>query len=99
MTADERRTADLMERDARARALAMSCVAAAADVLHVRLDQRTHDVTLLAAQLVVSRIYIEDAEIRALREERDRYRHLANEALNLVPPPCFVVMKEEEPTT
>lgn len=45
-----------------------------------------HDIARLATTILVSGIYINDAELVALKEERDRYKKLAEEGLMMMPP-------------
>lgn len=83
----------LRERDLRARMLADSCVAVAMQELRNEAPEEpyndarkfAHRVASLATAILVSGIYIGDEEIRALREERDRYKDLAERALLTTP--------------
>lgn len=43
------------------------------------------DVARLAAAILISGIYINDAELAAMREERDRYKKIAEDGLLLTP--------------
>jgi hypothetical protein len=69
--AELRKAMELHEKDARARSLAMSCVAYAMQeygpINPDRASQAAHDIAGLATGLLVSRIYLEDAEWRSTR--------------------------------
>lgn len=83
-TASELRKAmEVYEKNARARALAMSCVAYAMQeygpIDPERAERAAHDIASLAANLLVSRLYLEDSELRELKEENERLKKLAFE--------------------
>ena len=72
-------------KDARFHAIALSCVAAAlrdhGRVDPERADRAAHDIALAAVVLLLQRVYTEDAELAAMRIERDYYKKLAMEGL------------------
>jgi hypothetical protein len=78
------------EKDARMRMLAQACVAFAMQergpVDPERADRDAHDIASLAAHLLVSRIYVEDTELRQLKEENERLRDQIFEAARTTPP-------------
>lgn len=82
---------DLYRRDARFHALAMSVVMdvinefGPVDPENTRRD--VHEIAIRTAARMLARIYTEDAEIRALKEERDAYKKLAERAISLSPQP------------
>lgn len=49
-----------------------------------------HDIVKLTAVTVIKRLYDDDAELRALRAERDHYRKVAERALLTAPPRLMV---------
>lgn len=93
-TADIERAIKLRERDARARMMADSCVAMAMQELsdeapeepHSKARAYAHRVAQLATALLVSGIYIEDAELRALKEENERLKQFASDMAKTRPP-------------
>jgi hypothetical protein len=91
---DARRAQELFEKDARARALAMSCVAYAMkeygpiDPDHA--DRAAHDIASFAANLLISRLYIEDNELREQKELAERYKELAFKTAASSYPPRMV---------
>lgn len=79
--AELRKAMELHEKDARARVLAMSCVAYAMQeygpIDPERAERAAHDIASLAANLLCSRFYLEDVELRELKEENERLKELA----------------------
>ncbi len=53
-------------------------------------DRDAHDIALTVAVRMLQRIFEEDAELMAMRMERDRYREIAENAL-LVSPPSIIL--------
>lgn len=51
-----------------------------------RADQEAHDVAMAATMLLLKQIYESDAELAALRIERDHYRDSALNFMKLSPP-------------
>jgi hypothetical protein len=51
-----------------------------------RATRAVHDIATTIAALLLQQIYEGDAELGAMRAERDRYRELAEAALLTVPP-------------
>lgn len=86
--------AEMMKKDHRFRMMVDSTVAQAmrdhGQVDPDRADQGAFDIAVAATALLLARIYTEDAEINALRIERDAYRKRAEEALNFGMPRMFV---------
>jgi hypothetical protein len=76
---------ELYERDVRVRALVQSCAAFAQQefgrVDPEKADRDANEIATRACMLLAGRIYTEDAEIVALRYERDQYRKLAEDTL------------------
>lgn len=104
LTATEMTAAiNLRERDMRARVLADSCVAMAMQELSDEAPdeygsrQFAHRVAQLAATFLISGIYLGDAEMRALREERDAYKRQALEYARLSPHPLTVNLNAHTP--
>jgi hypothetical protein len=94
-TAQELRKAmELHERDARARALAASCVAYAIQeygpIDPEKASSAAHYIASLATNLLVSRIYLEDTELRELKEEVERYKQLAFDTVARTPRPLVI---------
>ena len=92
LAADFEAAMKLRERDMRARRIADSCVAMALEELRNERPDDVRDcrqyaarVAQLATALVVSGIYINDAEIAELKRERDHYREMALETSRLTP--------------
>ena len=84
-------TMKLRERDARARVIADSCVAMAMQKLSDEMPDElnrswAHRVAQLAASLLVSGIYIDDAELRALKEENEQLKERLTDVLMTIPP-------------
>ena len=87
--------AEQFRNDPRFRALVDSTVSEAFHQ-HGRLNPDTverdaHDIATWASALLLARIYEQDAELRAMREERDSYKALAEHGLKLTPPPRWVI--------
>jgi hypothetical protein len=59
-----------------------------------KAERDAHEVATLATALLLARIYHEDAEIRALRAERDQYRKIAEEALLCSPAPSILLTQK-----
>lgn len=76
-----KRAIDSYEKDARFRATARSAVARAMQdhgpIDPERADQGAYDIALQATVFLLQHIYENDAELVALRYERDRYKELA----------------------
>jgi hypothetical protein len=89
-TASELKAMDLHRKDARARSLAMSCVAYAMQeygpINPEKANSAAHDIAALATNLLVSRLYLEDVELRELKEENERLRELALNTLRTTAP-------------
>jgi hypothetical protein len=88
---------DLYRRDARFHALAMSV---AADVVNEfgpvdpeNADRDVGEIAIRTAARMLAYVYTEDAEIMALKAERDTYKKLAEESLSLSPGPFHYVPK------
>jgi hypothetical protein len=58
-----------------------------------RADEEAFRLAQRACAILASRIYTEDAELHALRWERDRYKKLALEGL-MLRPPSMVVLRD-----
>jgi hypothetical protein len=88
--AELRKSMEVFEKDARTRALAMSCVAYAMQeygpINPEKAAQAAHDIAGLATGLLVSRIYLEDTELRELKEENERLKELAFNTLRTKAP-------------
>jgi hypothetical protein len=97
MEADWKRARESYDKDSRFRMLAMSCVSRVMSdhgpVDPERADREAHDIALAATALLLQRIYEDDAELRATREERDRYKQLAEKAF-LVSPITPIFLKD-----
>jgi hypothetical protein len=81
-TADEiRKSFERLQKDVRMRAIAQQAVAWAMDehgpINPEKAQREAHDIASLAAHFLVSRIFIEDAELRELKAENERLRELA----------------------
>jgi hypothetical protein len=91
---DVGRAQKLFEKDARARALAMSCVAYAmkeyGPIDPERADHAAHDIASFAVNLLISRVYLEDTELREQKELADRYKELALKTAASSYPPRMV---------
>lgn len=87
------------ERDMRFNQMAQSCVAQALDVRGrvdpERADGDAYEIALLAVATLLQRIYEEDAELNALRAERDHYKKLALKTAHLIPARPLVVLKPD----
>lgn len=59
-----------------------------------RPERGAHEIATWAAALLLARIYEQDAELRAMREERDRFRTLAENAFLAAPRPPILWPKE-----
>lgn len=86
-----KKAAHQFRNDARFRALVDSTVHEAFTE-HGRIDPEraerdAHEIATWAAALLLARIYEQDAELRATREERDNYRALAENAFASTPSP------------
>lgn len=87
---------ELYERDARFRMMASSVVARIMDDRrnlgqHEEISLRdVHDVALQAAATMLATVYESDAEINALRIERDAYKDQALSFLNTTPTPIVI---------
>jgi hypothetical protein len=84
----------LYQNDVRMRHLIDSCVANALQDASREGDEHNymrtaHDVARKACALLAARILEDDAELKATRAERDRYRQLAEETLRVFPSPQF----------
>ena len=82
-------------RDIRFRRMVDSCASVAMSEAGRRIDPDRADeeaslIARRAAMLVLARIYHEDAEIAALRMERDHYKKLAEEALLCTTPRLII---------
>jgi hypothetical protein len=70
--------------------LAMSCVAYAMQeygpIDPERAERAAHDIANLATGLLVSRLYLEDSELREMKEENERLRELAFNTLRTTAP-------------
>lgn len=55
-----------------------------------------HDVAALATTTLLQYVYENDREIQRLREERDHYKRLAEEGLNLIPIPHLILTRGDE---
>lgn len=93
-----KRAAEMYELDPRFRALTQSCVAMArgeqGPVDHERPEQDAYEIAVRACMLLLARVYTEDAELVAIRAERDHYRRLAEKSLMLRPMPQ-IILKEQ----
>jgi hypothetical protein len=91
---DVQRAQKLLEKDARARALAMSCVSYAmreyGPIDPERAEQGAHDIASFATSLLVSRLYLDDTELREQKELADRYKELALKTAASSYPPRMV---------
>lgn len=81
---------DIMRRDMRTRMLIDSSVVEARAEMgrHIdpeHADEEAHRIARRACAILAARIFTEDAELNALRAERDHYKKLAEEALCLSP--------------
>lgn len=97
------RALELRRREARARALADMAVAVAFDESReLQRDKMqkplelAHDVALLATSILIERIYSEDRELAALRQELELYRERTLELANLAPVRLFIPTPEKE---
>lgn len=92
MSAQEQmeRAFEAYRKDQRFRMIADSCVAMAHQehgrVDPERADRAVNDIATRAVVLLLQRIYEEDAELNALKWERDQYRRLAEDSLKFTPP-------------
>lgn len=90
----------LYQDDRRIRMLVDSSYATARDELGPidpeRADRDARDLALRALTILASRIFTEDAELQALRGERNRYRQLAEDAITFIPGPCFVIESKDK---
>lgn len=94
--------AKLFRSDPRFRALVDSTVAEAFNE-HGRIDpdrpeRDAHSIATWASALLLARIYEQDAELKAMRAERDGFRTLAENAFNSLPRPLtWTPPKPKEP--
>lgn len=85
---------ELYRKDARVRVLIDSSVSMArhieGPVDPEKAERDAHYLAQRACALLAARIFHEDAELAAMREERDRYRKLAVDTLATTPKPMFM---------
>jgi hypothetical protein len=85
----------LWERDARFHALALSAVAKAlrkhGPIDPERAEREAHDIAIDAVVNVLASVYTDDAEISALRMERDAYKEQALKFATLGPLPPIII--------
>lgn len=93
--------AEMFKNDSRFRVLVQSCVTGAMQSHRFRSDSTigkddVYDVALNAAAVLLKRIYLEDAELAAMRYERDTYRDSLAKMSAMVPlPPVQIVVDAE----
>jgi hypothetical protein len=91
----------LYRHEAAARQTVDMCVAHALNEIGEPHDfdfrRVAHDVAALATTTLLQHIYVEDAEIRRLRDERDHYKAMAERLINITPP-SFTVQSICEPS-
>ena len=89
---------DRYRNDARFRALAMSTVSRAMHdhgrVDPYKADRDACDIATTACVVLLETIFQEDAELNAMRRERDEYKKIAERALALSPIPPIFLTKE-----
>ena len=89
-----RRAIDSYQNEARFRALAQSIVARVTSehgpVDPERADAEAHEIAVKVAVLMLQQIYDEDAELNALRVERDAYKNAALKYAEMAPLRPFV---------
>lgn len=56
-----------------------------------RADRDASDIAIKVAVPLLETVFEEDAELNAMRHERDTYRKLAEDALRIAPMPSFLV--------
>lgn len=90
-------------RDQRFRSIVQQIVAYALNkhgpVDPERADREAHDIAQDVCAMLLRAIYEEDAELRAVGAERDRFRKIAEDALGLMPPRLFIPKPAAHDTT
>lgn len=62
-----------------------------------RPERDAYEIAMEVAALLLQTVYEEDAEVKNLVAERDRYRKLAEDALLLRPPSMFIPTQASQP--
>lgn len=86
------------ERDARFRAMTQQAAHRAVELWgdDDSIPARdVHRIAHVAASLVLEAVLTEDRELAAMREDRDRYKKIAEDALLVAPPRIF--LNQEQP--
>lgn len=60
-------------------------------------SHHAYNIAMEVAALLLKTVYEEDAEVRMLVAERDRFRKLAEDALSIRPPPMFIPTRAPKP--
>jgi hypothetical protein len=85
--------------DPRARALADSCTVLAltnyGEIDPEDVRRAAREIAFEAAMFTITRIYFEDAEVAALRAERDRWKEIAERAV-MISSPAFVSLRDSD---
>lgn len=101
MTDEPTEALRLSEKDARIRALIYATVAFVLNdhgpVDPERADREAHDIALATATILAKRIYDGDAELHALRAERDLYKDITERGLMLSRPALIVATSPLSP--
>lgn len=97
---DLQKAVDLQRKDLRARAIANSVVARVMQehgpIDPERADREARDIAMDVAALMIQQLYAGDAELLALRIERDHWKEHALNFANLSSPSVVVSIKTKD---